>query len=109
MTDLAARFTQGALAVRRYLIDYTLDLAVGESVVSMDTPQITAEQGQSDAGAPALVINNVVIGPGGLQVLFYASVGVAPGSYTVLFLATTSVGQVFPTVVAFNIKPETNQ
>ena len=103
----SARFTQGVNAVRRYVIDYTLDLGSGETVTSMPAPAITASQGQVDAALPLLVINDIVIGPGGLQVVFYASAGVAPGAYLVLFLATTSIGQVLDSVVAFNIKPET--
>jgi len=57
---ITARFTQGNLEVKRYALDYTLDLAVGETVLSIATPIIAAAQNQSDAQAPMLVINNVV-------------------------------------------------
>lgn len=100
---ITARFNQGVQENKRYVIDYTLDLATGETVVSMATPTITTPQGQSDANSPTLVIDNIVIGPGGLQVVFFASGGVAPGTYFVNFLATTSIGQDLECVVAFNI------
>lgn len=101
MTTLTARFRQTPSEVRRYLIDYTLDLAAGETITSMATPVIVP--GNGVAVSPPLVINNVVIAPGALQVAFFASGGVDGGTYEVQFLATTSIAQVREDVIEFDI------
>lgn len=101
MTTLTARFRQTPNEVRRYLIDYVIDLATGETVTSMATPTVVPDNGV--AVSPPLVINNVIIAPGAQQVVFYASGGIDGGTYEVQFLATTSIGQVREDVIAFEI------
>lgn len=104
MSSLSARFTQGPQEVKRYLLDYTLFLSSGESVTGV-TVTITNLQ-QPPVGAP-LVVNNIVLGPGGLQCVFFASGGVDGQAYEATFLATTSVGQVLEDVVEFDIAEKT--
>jgi len=101
MSKLSARFNQSPNEVKRYLLDYTLDLAVGETVISAAAPTVVPTPGQ--VASPPLVVNNVVIGPGNLQVAFFVSGGVNGNYYEVQFLTTTSLGQVREDVVAFNI------
>ena len=101
MSNISARFVQTPNEVKRYLVDYTLDLAIGETLVSIGTPTVVPTPGQQVS--PALVINSVVIAPGALQFAFFAQGGVNGNNYEVQFLVTTSLGQVRETVIAFNI------
>lgn len=106
MSTLSARFTQSPEEVKRYLLDYTLQLSAGEVVVSI-TAAIT-NLGQPPLGAPPLVCNNITIGPSpALQVLYYISGGLDSQSYEVTFLATTSIGQVLEDVVEYDIAEKT--
>jgi len=103
-----ATFSKGFQENRRYLIDMTLDLAVGESIASIAAPVITSPSGEM---IPTLVINNIVLAPAvnGIvnQATFFASIGTAGQSYEVDFLITTSLPQVIEAVVAFNIVSKT--
>lgn len=101
MTSLSARFRQGAAEKKRYMLDYTLQLAEGEAVTFVE-PTVTPSD---DAPAsPAFVISSVAIAPGGAQVAFYAAGGASGYSYSVQFLATTSIAQIFEDVVEFDIE-----
>jgi hypothetical protein len=101
MSTIAARFVQSPEEVKRYLLDYTLFLVPGESVVgitftinNLTTPIL---------GSPPLVVSTIVLGPGGLQALYFVSGAATNNSYEVVFLATTSVGQVLQDVVQYDI------
>jgi len=102
--NLTARFTQGVPEIKRYVLDYALDLAPSEVVTSVAIIGLSTSPNQSDATAPQLVINNVTPVPGGIQVVFYASGGISGGNYFVTFLATTSLEQEIEDTVAFNIR-----
>jgi hypothetical protein len=106
MSTLSARFTQGPKEVKRYLLDYTLFLVTGESVVSI--AQSVSNLGMPPQGSPPLVVSTIVLGPGGLQALYLISGGVDGQSYEVTFLATTSVGQVLEDVVQYDIAEKNN-
>lgn len=101
---VTAVFTQGAQEIKRYLLDYTLNLAVGETVTAVPAPTITTPQGQSDANSPTLTVTGIVIGPGNLVVAYFVQGGVAGGTYYVNFLTTTSLTQVLEDVVQYNIQ-----
>jgi hypothetical protein len=101
---ITARFAQGVNENKRYVLDYALDLAVGETVLTVAAPTITTPIGQADANSPLLVVEDITVGPGGIQVVFYVNTGIANGTYFVDFLATTSTSQVLEDVVAFNIR-----
>jgi hypothetical protein len=103
MSSLSANFTQSPEEVRRYLLDYTLFLSTGESVVSI-TFTITL---LTPLSTPSLVVNNIVVGPGGLQALYFVSGGANGDTYEVTFLATTSIGQILQDVVQYNIVERT--
>lgn len=105
MSKLSARFVQSPEEVKRYLLDYTLFLSAGESVTGI-TVSIT-NLGTPPLGSPPLVINNIVLGPGGLQALFFGSGGANGQSYEATFLATTNVGQVLQDVVQYDIVEKT--
>jgi hypothetical protein len=104
MTTLSARFVQSPNERRRYLLDYTLDLASGETIVSMSTPVIVNGSSNPDPEIAPLVIDSIAIAPGALQVAFFASGGDNTGTYEVQFLATTSIGQIREDVIEFDIQ-----
>lgn len=97
MSVLSGRFQQTVSEVKRYELDYTDQLASGETVVSIAV-NVTSPSGASTM----LTINNVAITPAGNQAVFYASGGQDLSSYEVQFLATTTLTQVFEDVVAFD-------
>lgn len=104
MSLITARFNQSPLEARRYLLDYVLDLAVGESLSSLAF-SISSPSGEL---SPTLVVSSVVLAPavGGVvnQATFFVSGGTAGQSYEIDFLATTSIAQIIETVVAVNIQ-----
>lgn len=108
MSQITARFNQSPSAVRRYLIDYTIDLSTGESIASVAAPTITSPSGEL---SPTLVISNVVLAPavGGIvsQVTFFMSGGTDGQNYEIEFLATTTLTQVFDDVIAAIIAVKT--
>jgi hypothetical protein len=103
MSELSAVFRQGPSEVRRYLLDYTLELQTGEEVTGI-TVTITSPSGENP---PLLVVNNITVASGGLQAFFYASAGTSGQTYEAKFLATTTLDQVFEDVVKFIIQEKT--
>lgn len=99
---ITAVFTQGVGEIKRYVLDYTLNLATGETISTMPQPAITTPQGQSDANSPTLIVNDIVVGPGALTVIFFVKGGVASGTYYIDFKANTSLSQVLEDVVQMN-------
>lgn len=105
MSTLSARFTQGPQEAKRYMLDYTLFLSTGEAVTSV-VATIT-NMGTPPQGSPPLVVSSTVIGPGGLQVIFFVSGGVSGQSYEISFIATTSIGQKLQDIVQYDIVEKT--
>lgn len=107
MSQIDAQFRKSPLETRRYLLDYTLDLATGESLTGLSVT-VTSPSGEL---VPTLIINNVALAPavGGIvnQATFFASGGTAGQTYEVEFLATTTLTQVFDDVVGFTITVKT--
>ena len=101
MSRPSARFTQTPNNRLRYMLDYSLELNPGETVVSMATPTIVP--GTVPPSSPALVVNGVVIASDGAHVVYFVSGGGAPGTYEVQFIATTSIGQILEDVVVYTI------
>lgn len=103
MTMLSARFAQSPVETKRYVMDYTLQLASGESISSIAV-NIVQTAGPT-TGLPAFVINNVALLPPVKGVVlgaaFYASAGGNGCQYEVQFLATTSIGQILEDIVQF--------
>lgn len=108
MSKISAKFNKSPPAVRRYLIDYTLDLSAGESVASIAPPTVTSPSGEL---VPTLVITSIVLAPAvnGVvnQATYFASGGTSGQTYEVEFLATTSIGQVLDTVIAYTVQVKT--
>lgn len=98
---MTARFQQGTSEVKRYVLDYTLDLAVGETITGLSVLAISTPKGQSDAGSPNIVVNNIAPLPNGLQVSYYVRNGLPGARYYVTFLATTTIGQVLEDIVGY--------
>lgn len=100
MTTLSAKLKQTPGERKRYLLDYAAQLSSGEQVTGV-TPTITSPT--NAPVSPAFVIDGIVIGPGGLQVIFYASGGVDTHTYEVQFFATTTIDQTLEDVAQFDI------
>jgi hypothetical protein len=103
MTTLSARFTQSPAETKRYVMDYTLQLASGEAISSVAVNII--QTGGPTMGVPALVVNNVALLPpvNGvvLGAAFYVSGGGNGCQYEVQFLATTSISQILEDIVQY--------
>ncbi len=101
MTTLSARFKQSPVEIKRYILDYTLQLASGESITGV-TATVTRISG---AATPTLVVSSIVLLPpvNGvvLGAAYYVSGGVDQGQYEVQFLATTSLNQTLEDVVSY--------
>lgn len=98
MTTLSARFKQSVSEVRRYVIDFTLQLSPGELLTSL-VPTISSPTG----GTLNLVVSNIAITSNGLQAAFYVSGGQVGQSYEIDFLSGTSIAQTFEDVVQIDI------
>lgn len=99
--NLSARFTQAPAEKKRYLLDWTLDLAAGETITNIAV-SITSSTDIPNVGA--FTISSVAIAPGSLQATFFATGGLDLGIYAVKFHATTSITQLLDTVVEFTVK-----
>lgn len=108
MSNISARFNQSPYEVKRYLVDFTLDLATGESLTTIPAPTITSPSGEL---VPTLVVSNIALAPsvGGqiTQFTFFVSGGTAGQNYEIDFLASTTLTQVLECVVAFNTQVKT--
>lgn len=102
MSTFSGVFTQTPLEKRRYILNYALTLSSGEQVTAIITP-ITIVQTFGPATVSPFVIDGVLVGPGGTQVVFYAHGGDDGTEYEVQFLANTTAAQVLEDVVKFTI------
>lgn len=100
MTTLSAKLKQTPGERKRYMLDYAAQLSSGEAVTSID---FTITSPTNAPVSPAFVIDSIVIGPGGLQAIFYASGGADTHTYEVQFFATTSIAQLLEDVAEFDI------
>lgn len=102
MTTLSARFNQSPAETKRYVMDYTLQLAAGESIASI---AVNVRQTAGPTTGAALLINNVALLPPVktlvLGAAFFASEGADACQYEVQFLATTTIGQILEDIVQF--------
>lgn len=94
---ILGRWVQRPDAVKRRLIDYSRWLNESETITT-----VTASV--APATSPPLVITDLVVGPDGDKVAFYASGGVDREEYEVTFTVTTTLRQVWPHVVRFAIR-----
>ena len=109
MTTISARFKQSPAENKRYVLDYTLQLATGESITNV-TATVTQTPGTGLA-TPALAVTSIVLLPpvsgAVLGAAYFVSGGVDGGQYEIKFLATTSVGQVLEDVVSYVLAEKT--
>lgn len=102
MSIISARFNQSPAETKRYVLDYTQQLASGESISSL---AVNVIQTAGPTTGPALLINNVALLPPVktlvLGAAFFASLGSNACQYEVQFLATTSLGQILEDIVQF--------
>lgn len=104
MSTLSARIRQSPQETKRWMLDYTAQLNPGEAVVSVGVSVVPLSNLADGFTPPTpVVVNSIVLGPGGLQAVFYASGGQDGFNYEATFLATTSIGQIFEDVVEIDI------
>jgi hypothetical protein len=106
MSTYSGVFTQAPEEKRRYILDYTLTLSTGETVTSISSPINITQTFGTNPPVAAFQITSVVVGPGGLQVVFYANGGDDGDEFEVQFLANTSAGQIVEDVVKFTIRSD---
>jgi hypothetical protein len=108
MSLITARFSKSPSEVKRYLADFTLDLATGESLLTVPAPIISSPSGEL---VPTLVVTNIALAPavGGQVTMFtfFVSGGTDGQNYEIDFLPTTSLTQILECVVAFAIAVKT--
>jgi len=100
MSVLLGRFKQSPNEVKRYVMDYSLDLDTGE-LITVVTPVVVDPTGAPVS--PAFVCTGVAIAPGSTSFIYYASGGSDGYTYEIQFLVTTSLGKVLEAVVAYPI------
>lgn len=100
MSNLSGRFTQSPNETRRYVLDFTQQLSLGETLVSL-VPTITPVT--PAPVSPALSVTSIVIAGSGNQAVFYVSGGVAGNSYEISFITTTSITQIFEDIVQIDV------
>lgn len=109
MSKLQAKFRQSPVEAKRYVLDYSIQLSAGESIVSIALAVI--QTGGTILGSPPFVVNNLALLPpvGGavLGAVYLAQGGINGGVYEVQFLATTSVGQILEDVVQYTLMEKT--
>jgi hypothetical protein len=103
--SISARFNQSSIENKRYLLDYTLQLAAGERLVSVVCTITSSTDLLNDGG---FQITSIGLAPSpALQAAFFASCTVPSVAdqnvYNANFVATTNLGQVLQDVVVFNI------
>ncbi len=107
MSTFSGVFKQSPAETKRYVLDYSLQLAVGESITGV-TAIVTQISG---AATPAFLVTGIALLPAvNGQVTgaaYYASGGANPGVYEVKFLGTTSIGQVLEDVVQYTLAEKT--
>jgi hypothetical protein len=101
MTRLSARFTISPNEVKRYIMDWTSQLSLGETVTGVTAT--VAELTVPVAGTPPFTVTGIVLAPTGAQAIFYGQGGGDGHNYEISFLATTSVNQVFEDIVEFDV------
>lgn len=107
MTTLSARFSQSPTEVKRYMLDWTAQLSLGEAVTGV-VAVVTPMSLHTDGTPPvAVTITGIVITPNGTQAIFYVQGGEDGFQYEVDFLATTSIAQKFEDVVEIDIASKT--
>lgn len=104
MSVLSGKFKQSPNEVKRYVMDYSLDLDVGE-IITIVAPTVVNPSGAPVS--PAFVCTGVAIAPSGTSFIYYASGGSDGWQYEIQFLVTTSLSKVFDNVVAYPIGVKT--
>jgi hypothetical protein len=102
---ISANFNQSPSETKRYVLDYTLQLATGEGISSVAINIV--QTGGPTVGQPAFVVDNLALLPpvNGivLGAAYFASGGGNGCQYEVQFLATTSIGQILEDVVTYTL------
>lgn len=107
MSTLSARFIQSPAETKRYVLDYTLQLAPGENINSIAVNIVPTTGPATAPAAAALVVSGMALLPPvkgqTIGAAFFVSGGVNQGQYEIQFLATTSLTQILEDVVQFSL------
>jgi hypothetical protein len=100
--NLSASFTQSTVELKRYLLDWTLQLAQGEIVNSIVATVSSPTDPLNNGGAQ---VTGIAIVPAGNQAAFFMNfsnpAAADQQTYLVSFVATTSLTQKWQDVVQF--------
>lgn len=103
---ISGRFNQSPTEKKRYLIDWTLDLAAGETVTALNSTTVSSPSDPNNNGGCG--VSGFAFAPGNLQAAFFVSFATPASAdqqtYNITFLAQTSVGQILETVVQYIVK-----
>lgn len=110
--QISASFQQSPLETKRYLLDWTAQLAQGETVTSLVATVSSNTDPNNNGGAQ---VTGIAITPAGNQAAFFMSfTNPGPGAntadnqtYLVSFVATTSLTQQWQDVVQFVVSNKT--
>lgn len=110
--QISASFQQSPVELKRYLLDWTAQLAQGETVTSV-IATISSNTDPNNLGGAQ--VTGVAIAPAGNQAVFFMSfTNPGPGpqtadnqTYLVSFVATTSLTQQWQDVVQFVVANKT--
>lgn len=98
---LSGVFIQAPIEVKRYVLDYTAQLATGETVTNVVA---TVSSLTDNSNVLSFIITNIAIAPNNTQAVFYASGGLDENQYLVKFIATTSLSQTWEDIVQFTVQ-----
>jgi hypothetical protein len=105
--SISARFNQSSIEVKRYLLQYQLQLAAGEYITAV-TCTITSSTDEDNNGGFQITSIAIAPSPNNYEVAFFASCATPSVAdlnvYNANFVATTSLGQVLQDVVVYNIQ-----
>lgn len=108
---LSGRFNQSPTEKKRYLIDWTLDVASGETVTSLLSATITSPSDPNNNGG--CEVTGFAFAPGNLQAAFFVDfthpTSADLQTYNITLLAQTSVGQKLETVIQYIVKDKVDQ
>lgn len=103
---ISGRFNQSPNEKKRYLIDWTLDVAAGETVTGLVSTTVSSQTDPNNNGGCR--VTGFAFAPGNLQAAFFVDFATPASAdlqtYNVTFLATTSVGQQLETVIQYIVK-----
>jgi hypothetical protein len=103
--NLSGRFNISPVEKKRFLVDFTLQLAAGETVTNV-VPTVSSPTDPNNNGG--CTVTGIAVVPAGNQFTFFVSFTTPATAdlqqYNVKFVTTTSLTQIYEDVIQFNVK-----